>query len=908
MDRFSLLLLEPGEIYFEDFKVVYHVKPEDKVPAVHNEVPGRLKVCSKSIVFVPQNLTLPMLKFPLPDCEAIDEWSPRSFQSALASKRELMFVLCKQTVEMLRQNIIAPFKFRRTVDKFVFSFTYRRVGECLGQVQQLHRASTLPPVEQAGMVAAINFSRQSRLAFDTCWLENIGEKIVLETVGNRVSPLVLNPGRVLLTNERLYFQPYNNVEREPVTKVRLSNITGVHCRRFLLRPQGLEIEYSAEKGGRRHIYLSLGKQGDRDRLYQAMVDQGVVTRRDEGVECLTLQWQHGIVSNYDYLLHLNSMADRSFNDLTQYPVFPWVLADYNSTTLDLDMETTFRDLSKPVGALNKERLESLKERREEMAQATGVEGAGGARYLYGSHYSCPGFVLYYLVRKNPQLMLCLQNGRFDHPDRMFNSLQQTWRNVTTNQSDFKELVPEFYNTEEGGEFLCNSMEIDFGVRHTGDRVGDVALPPWAKNSKDMVDKFRLALESPTVSRNLHLWIDLIFGCKNSGEGAELADNVFYPLCYEGGVDLDKIGDPNERYALEVQISEFGQVPKQIFACGHPQRYTALPPQVHVKVMERGVGQGDVAGSGWGRFRTLARVGDHQTHKEGVSALGVVSGLVVSASHDSNIKLYRWGEGQAGVERSVSARTITIAGVVSPSPCTIILACWDNTVMVYGIVTGSWRSTVIAHTDAVSCIGWGQGILATGSWDGLVKLWTCVSTNSYTVKLADLTGELDHASPVTCLDLQMEGEGMGTLASGTRDGEVVVWSVDGGRGSMAHRLPSHSRQVNAVALAPGGEKILSGGSDMGIKVFDLKTGTVVFSKNVGEEVVCLAWDGLIALVGGGRGEISVWDLGRGRREPESRTMAHSGRVTALAVGVDGGKVVVVTGGEDRRVIVWRPQHS
>ena len=159
MDRFSLLLLEPGEIYFEDFKVVYHVKPEDKVPAVHNEVPGRLKVCSKSIVFVPQNLTLPMLKFPLPDCEAIDEWSPRSFQSALASKRELMFVLCKQTVEMLRQNIIAPFKFRRTVDKFVFSFTYRRVGECLGQVQQLHRASTLPPVEQAGMVAAINFSR-----------------------------------------------------------------------------------------------------------------------------------------------------------------------------------------------------------------------------------------------------------------------------------------------------------------------------------------------------------------------------------------------------------------------------------------------------------------------------------------------------------------------------------------------------------------------------------------------------------------------------------------------------------------------------------------------------------------------------------------------------------------------------
>ena len=44
-------------------------------------------------------------------------------------------------------------------------------------------------------------------------------------------------------------------------------------------------------------------------------------------------------------------------------------------------------------------------------------------------------------------MLCLQNGRFDHPDRMFNSVPQSWINVTTHTSDFKELVPEFYMPE-----------------------------------------------------------------------------------------------------------------------------------------------------------------------------------------------------------------------------------------------------------------------------------------------------------------------------------------------------------------------------------------------------------------------------------------------------------------------------
>ena len=47
-------------------------------------------------------------------------------------------------------------------------------------------------------------------------------------------------------------------------------------------------------------------------------------------------------------------------------------------------------------------------------------------------------------RQIPECMLCLQNGRFDHPDRMFNSVPQTWVNVTTHHSDFKELVPEFY--------------------------------------------------------------------------------------------------------------------------------------------------------------------------------------------------------------------------------------------------------------------------------------------------------------------------------------------------------------------------------------------------------------------------------------------------------------------------------
>lgn len=39
------------------------------------------------------------------------------------------------------------------------------------------------------------------------------------------------------------------------------------------------------------------------------------------------------MSNFQYLMALNLMAGRTFNDITQYPVFPWILADYSSEEL-----------------------------------------------------------------------------------------------------------------------------------------------------------------------------------------------------------------------------------------------------------------------------------------------------------------------------------------------------------------------------------------------------------------------------------------------------------------------------------------------------------------------------------------------------------------------------------------------
>lgn len=113
----------------------------------------------------------------------------------------------------------------------------------------------------------------------------------------------------------------------------------------------------------------------------------VLDRKRKGERVLRLQaaWQRWELSNFEYLMRLNALAGRTLNDLNAYPVMPWVLQDYTSSTLDLSDPASYRDLSKPVGALNAKRLEFFVER---------FHGMQGDPYMppfhYGSHYSSAG--------------------------------------------------------------------------------------------------------------------------------------------------------------------------------------------------------------------------------------------------------------------------------------------------------------------------------------------------------------------------------------------------------------------------------------------------------------------------------------------------------------------------------------
>ncbi|XP_075213392.1 protein FAN-like [Lycorma delicatula] len=883
-ERFSLLLLEPGEIYFEELSVFLCEETSIKNKNIETEKNqlGRLKICSKSLVFDPKDLSKPLIKIPFKECAEIRKIDDRHLRWLLSSEKNVITISCNQYIEMLEGNILAPYVFKNVKKTFFFLLNYANIEVCLRQISQLYRASTLPVLEQSQMIAAIERGRQAKVQFDPVWFEDLYEKVVMEIVGNKITPLVVNPGRILLTTSTLYFQPFNTIEPHFYLKIPLKEIKSVIQRRFLLRQVGLEV-YCREDCEVKYLYLVLNTQTERDKLYNEIMIQPSLELDESNQEKITLLWQNGVLSNYDYLLYLNSLADRTFNDLTQYPVFPWVIADYSSQNLDLDNPETYRDLSKPVGALNPERFSKLKERYEEMPHP---------RFLYGSHYSTPGFVLFYLVRKFPHYMLCLQNGRFDHPDRMFNSIPDVWRNVLTNMSDFKELVPEFYDDKTNGDFLENRLGINFGYRSDGSRVGNVILPPWAKDVTDFISKMRQALESNYVSANLHHWIDLIFGYKQSGKEAENAHNLFYYLCYEGAVDLDSVSDWSQRHGLEVQIMEFGQIPKQIFTKPHPQRtciYKIEKPLSCTKIGK------EAAKKGW----TIKAKNVITSHKEAVTAIAFTEQYsekcIVSVGHDSLLKIHSVKD--LCQQRSVALSNMPLSSVlVLPDGKTVMAGCWDCSIIIYDVEFGKVLDQVLGHEDAVSCLIWGskKGILVSGSWDCSVSVWRAQFPYTNIKPASSLLARLEHDTKVTAVSIDHNNE---HIASGTDDGDIFLWSLDSR--SIIQRLPGHSSTVNDIAFNPDGTKLVSCSDDRSFRVYDTTAGIQVFTKTVDEELKCLALNGAVFLLGGSHGTLFLWDLIDVTLIQQEKK--HNGAV--LAVNILENENSVVTGSDDHKLVIW-----
>ncbi|KAM9783238.1 neurobeachin-like protein 2 [Neosynchiropus ocellatus] len=702
--------------------------------------------------------------------------------------------------------------------------------------------------------------------------ENQKEKLVLSEDCELITIVAVIPGRLEVTTHHLYFYDGSSEKDETEEgigfdfKRPLAQLREVHLRRYNHRRSALELFFidqahyfiNFRKEVRNKVYSRIlglrppnlfyfGSRSPQELLKASGLTQVPASSGSlfqvtlaapvtDAPPRLAQKWVYREISNFEYLMQLNTIAGRTYNDLSQYPVFPWILCDYTSPRLDLEDPLVFRDLSKPVSVVNPRHAEIVKEKYESFEDPTGTID----KFHYGTHYSNAAGVMHYMIRMEPftTLHIQLQSGRFDCADRQFHSVAAAWQARMESPADVKELIPEFFYFPE---FLQNMNGFDLGrLQISQDPVDDVLLPRWARSREDFIRQHRKALECEHVSNHLHEWIDLIFGYKQRGEEAVKALNVFYYCTYEGAVDLDAVADENERKALEGIISNFGQTPCQLLKEPHPPRMSAenvarrqsrmdnVPANIFEKLDQL---RPFVEVVSDGHPLVQAVVPKNQNHSfiiQDADTLVSVSsnGLIGTHSwlpYDKNIANYFTFTKDPSLSNPKTQRFL--GGPFSPGldiGAQVLVVSndgrllfsgghWDSSLRVTQLGKGKLVGRICRHIDVVTCLALDLcGIyLISGSRDTSCIVWQVLQQGGFSSNLSPRPVQVlcGHDQEVTCVAISTE---LDMAVSGSKDGTVIVHTVRRGLFLRTLRPPCEGcgpAQVSALQVGLEGHIVV-----------------------------------------------------------------------------------------------------
>ncbi|EAX94530.1 Beige/BEACH domain containing protein [Trichomonas vaginalis G3] len=152
-------------------------------------------------------------------------------------------------------------------------------------------------------------------------------------------------GVFTVTNEAILFDYSKKL------RIILDDINGVYFRTFLLLNTAIEV-FTRDY----HAYFFDFAPGNRQSVIEAILTSNnripFVQTSDNDIKKRIVdvqeKWCGGQMTNFDYILNLNILAGRSYNDVCQYPIFPWVIKDFDSQSLDLNAIDTYRDLTQRI--------------------------------------------------------------------------------------------------------------------------------------------------------------------------------------------------------------------------------------------------------------------------------------------------------------------------------------------------------------------------------------------------------------------------------------------------------------------------------------------------------------------------------------------------------------------------------
>ena len=313
------------------------------------------------------------------------------------------------------------------------------------------------------------------------------------------------------------------------------------------------------------------------------------------------KWKKWEISTLRLLMIINIYANRSYNDINQYPVFPWIIIDYKSDKFPKINSTDLRrPLDTPMGMLsiNPDAAQRKADYLAFWQISQDDEDREDEYDRYGSHYSTSLYVSYYLVRVFPfaSIRIELQGTSFDDPNRLFNSMRTSFDCSSTQKSDLRELIPELFCFPE---MLLNNNDFNLGEirddsaekEENGDKtkkpklkeIQEVVTPKWCENNAySFIKKHREVLESYEISNNLNEWLNLIFGSKQKGAEGNKIKNLYNCQTYE---DYEKIFDkmPQDEQEIACRMLEFGVTPHQVFKSDTSQRAIKLDSKIKNKL-------------------------------------------------------------------------------------------------------------------------------------------------------------------------------------------------------------------------------------------------------------------------------------------------------------------------------------
>uniref|UniRef100_A0A3Q2DBV8 Neurobeachin n=1 Tax=Cyprinodon variegatus TaxID=28743 RepID=A0A3Q2DBV8_CYPVA len=755
-------------------------------------------------------------------------------------------------------------------------------------------------------------------------LENLTGPVNVSSSAQLIAPAAVVKGTLSVTASELFFEvdeddpSFKDIDPKVLSyteglhgKWLFTEIRAVFSRRYLLQNTALEVFMA----NRTAVMFNFPDAATVKKVVHSLPRVGVgtnfglpQTRRISlatpkqlfKTSNMTQRWQRREISNFEYLMFLNTISGRTYNDLNQYPVFPWILTNYESPELDLTLPSNYRDLSKPIGALNPKRAAFFSDRYESW------EDDQVPKFHYGTHYSTSSFTLMWLLRIEPftTFFLNFQGGKFDHADRTFSSLSRAWRNCQRDTSDVKELIPEFFYLPE---MFVNANNYNLGNMEDGTVVSDVDLPPWAKSPEEFVRINRQALESEFVSCQLHQWIDLIFGYKQQGPEAARALNVFYYLTYEGAVNLSSINDPMLREAVESQIRSFGQTPCQLLIEPHPPRSSAMQvtPLMFTEQMQQDVIM--VL-----KFPSNSPV----THVAANTQPGLASPAIITVTASRLFSVNKWhgltANNVGSHRRQISDlldQSIQISSqcFVITADNRFILLCgfWDKSFRVYSTDTGKLTQIVFGHRDVVTCLARSESYIGgdcyvlTGSRDATLLLWYwngkhCSigeSPGRFTTPRAILTG---HDCEVTCVSVCAE---LGLVISGCREGPCLIHSMNG---DLLRTLeaPENCLRPRLIHSSTEGHCLIY--YDKGQFCLFSVNGKLLRHMEVEDSIKAmhLSRDGQYLLTGGDGGVVSIWQVSDFKQlftypgcDAGIRSMAMSHDQRCIITGMASGSIVL-----------------